>query len=147
MDFKEYQKLASTTMIYGEGNKVIYPTLGLCGEAGEVAEKVKKIMRDKEGIITEKEEVEIIVCKVGSTILHYDARAIDDLHQMLKEHGDWMEMGSKDEKPATKEGTVEHWARNSDNPISGWYGLKKNFRGDLEYTVLLKIFLIKVMRS
>ena len=54
----------------------------------------------------EKDGIEIIVCKVGSTILHYDARAIKDLHKMLKEHGDWMEMGSKDEKPATKEGTV-----------------------------------------
>ena len=48
---------------------------------------------------------------------------------MLKEHGDWMEMGSKDEKLATKEDTVEHWARSADNPIGGWYGLKKNFRG------------------
>jgi hypothetical protein len=74
--------------------------------------------------VDEKDGVEIIVCKVGSTILHYDARAIDDLYQMLKKHGDWMEMGSKDEKPATKEGTVEHWARNSDNPIGGWYGWK-----------------------
>ncbi|MFT4682204.1 MAG: hypothetical protein ACI9YU_002059 [Flavobacteriales bacterium] len=77
----------------------------------------------------EKEGVDIIVCKVSSTILHYDERAIQDLHQMLKDHGDWMEMGSKDEKPATKEGTVEHWARSSNNTIGGWYGLKKNFRG------------------
>ena len=77
----------------------------------------------------EKDGTEIIVCKVGSTILHYDARAINDLHAMLKDFGDWMPMGSKDEKAATKEGTVEHWARSEDNPIGGWYGLKKNFRG------------------
>ena len=51
------------------------------------------------------------------------------LHQILKEHGDWMLMGSKDEKAATKEGTVEHWGRSEDNPVGGWYGLKKNFRG------------------
>lgn len=77
----------------------------------------------------EKDGIEIIVCTVGKTILHYDARCINDLHQMLKEHGDWMELGSKDEKQPTKEGTVEHWGRSEDNPIGGWYGLKKNFRG------------------
>ncbi len=77
----------------------------------------------------EKDGVEIIVCVVGKTILHYDARAIKDLHAMLKKHGDWMLLGSKDEKVETKEGTVEHWARSADNPIGGWYGLKKNFRG------------------
>ena len=79
--------------------------------------------------VEEKDDREIIVCKVGKTILHYDARAINDLHQMLKEHGDWMLMGSKDEKQPAKEGTVEHWARSDENPIGGWYGLKKNFRG------------------
>ena len=54
---------------------------------------------------------------------------MQDLHEMLIKHGDWMLMGSKDEKVATKEGTVEHWGRSTDNPIGGWYGLKKNFRG------------------
>jgi hypothetical protein len=48
---------------------------------------------------------------VGSTTLHYDYRCLADLHAMLKEHGDWMELGSKDEKQDTKEGTVEHWGR------------------------------------
>ena len=79
--------------------------------------------------IDQKEGQEIIVCVVGKTILHYNARAIEDLHNMLKKHGDWMLMGSKDEKVPTKEGTVEHWARSNDNPVGGWYGLKKNFRG------------------
>ncbi len=77
----------------------------------------------------EKDGKEIIVCTVGKTVLHYDARCIADLHRMLKEYGDWMELGSKDEKQTTKEGTVEHWARSPENPIGGWYGLKKNFRG------------------
>ena len=77
----------------------------------------------------EKDGAEIIVCKVGKTILHYDARAINDLHAMLKEHGDWMLLGSKDEKADTKPDTVEHWARSEDNPIGGWYGLKKGLRG------------------
>ncbi len=76
-----------------------------------------------------KDGQEIIVCVVGKTILHYDARCITDLHQMLKGRGDWMELGSKDEKQNTTENTVEHWARSADNPIGGWYGLKKNFRG------------------
>lgn len=79
--------------------------------------------------VDEKDGREIIVCTVGSTVLHYDYRCLADLHAMLKEHSDWMELGSKDEKQETKEGTVEHWARSSDNPIGGWYGLKKNFRG------------------
>lgn len=76
-----------------------------------------------------KDGKEIIVCTVGKTILHYDFRCINDLYSMLKNHGDWMLLGSKDEKVATVEGTVEHWARSEDNPIGGWYGLKKGFRG------------------
>lgn len=79
--------------------------------------------------IDEKDGLEIIVCQVGKTILHYDARAIKDLHAMLKEHGDWMLLGSKDEKAESKPGTVEHWGRSEDNPIGGWYGLKKGLRG------------------
>jgi hypothetical protein len=79
--------------------------------------------------VDEKEGESILVCAVGKTVLHYDLRCITDLAAMLKEHGDWMLLGSKDEKQETKEGTVEHWARSTDNPIGGWYGLKKNFRG------------------
>jgi len=79
--------------------------------------------------IEEVNGAEVIVCRVGKTILHYDARAITDLHKMLKGHGDWMLLGSKDEKADAKEGTVEHWARSLENPVGGWYGLKKNFRG------------------
>ena len=53
----------------------------------------------------------VIVCVVGKTTLTYDLRAIDDLHAMLKKHGDWMELGSADEQKPAKEGTVEAWAR------------------------------------
>lgn len=50
MDFNEYQKQARKTAIYPDvGNNFQYPTIGLCGEAGEVAEKVKKIIRDRSG--------------------------------------------------------------------------------------------------
>ncbi len=79
--------------------------------------------------IDEKDGVEIIVCVVGKTVLHYDARCINDLHKMLQEHGDWMLLGSKDEKAEAKDGTVEFWGRSIDNPIGGWYGLKKGLRG------------------
>ena len=71
----------------------------------------------------------ILVCTVGSTVLHYDLRCINDLHQMLKQHGDWMELGSADEQKPAKEGTVEAWGRSPSNPIGGWYGLKKGLRG------------------
>jgi hypothetical protein len=79
--------------------------------------------------VEEKDGQDILVCTVGKSVLHYDIRCIEDLTAMLEAHGDWMPLGSKDEKQATKEGTVEHWARAQDNPIGGWYGLKKNFRG------------------
>jgi hypothetical protein len=70
-----------------------------------------------------------IVCQVGTTQLRYDLRAIEDLHAMLKAHGDWMPLGSADEQKAAAEGTVEAWARSLDNPVGGWYGLKKGLRG------------------
>ncbi|MCB0703857.1 MAG: hypothetical protein KDC34_01045 [Saprospiraceae bacterium] len=84
---------------------------------------------DYEMYMDEKDGREIIVCVVGKTILHYDARCIQDLHQMLLEFGDWMPLGSKDEKAESVEGTVEHWGRSPENPIGGWYGLKKGFKG------------------
>ena len=76
-----------------------------------------------------KDGRDILVCTVGKTILHYDYRCLEDLHQMLKKHGDWMELGSADEQKEAKEGTVEAWGRSEKNPIGGWYGLKKGFRG------------------
>ena len=66
---------------------------------------------------------------VGKTVLYYDLRCITDLHDMLKKHGDWMELGSADEQKPAKEGTIEAWGRSLDNPIGGWYGLKKGLRG------------------
>jgi hypothetical protein len=77
----------------------------------------------------ESHDPPILVCTVGKTVLHYDQTIIDDLHRMLSERGDWVELGSADEQKPTREGTVEHWARSPDNPVGGWYGLKKGFRG------------------
>jgi hypothetical protein len=70
-----------------------------------------------------------LVCQVGSTKLSYDARGIEDLHGMLKEHGDWMDLGAADEQKPAKDGTVEAWARADTNPLGGWYGLRKGYRG------------------
>src|SRR5919112_3041509 len=70
-----------------------------------------------------------IVCQVGSTQLRYHLRAIDDLHAMLKAHGDWMPLGAADEQKPAPEGSVEAWARSEDNPVGGWYGLRKGYRG------------------
>jgi hypothetical protein len=77
----------------------------------------------------EKDGKEVIVCVVGSTTLLYDARCLNDLHAMLKEHGDWMDLGGADEQKEAKPGTVEAWGRSESNPVGGWYGLKKGLRG------------------
>ena len=70
-----------------------------------------------------------LVCVVGKTELRYDLRCLDDLHAMLKKHGDWMLLGSADEQKPAVEGTVEAWGRSPKNPVGGWYGLKKGLRG------------------
>lgn len=84
---------------------------------------------DYEMYKSEKDGKDIIVCVVGKTILHYDYRCLADLHAMLKKHGDWMDLGSADEQKPAKEGTIEAWGRAENNPVGGWYGLKKGLRG------------------
>jgi len=79
--------------------------------------------------VDEKDGRQILVCTVGRTVLHYDARCIDDLHAMLVKAGDWVDLGGADEQKTTKNGTVEAWGRSESNPIGGWYGLKKGLRG------------------
>lgn len=77
MTFEEYQRKAVATAIYGAGNRVVYPTLGLCGEAGEVAEKIKKVIRDKEGVflVEDKEQIK----KELGDVLWYIANIANDL--------------------------------------------------------------------
>ncbi|MFG5383887.1 DUF6855 family protein [Yoonia sp. R2-816] len=70
-----------------------------------------------------------LIVQVGKTRLSYQLRAIDDAHAMLKAHGDWIPLGNADEGKPTKEGTLEHWARSADNPVGGYYGLRKGYRG------------------
>jgi hypothetical protein len=70
-----------------------------------------------------------LVCTVGTTVLRYQLRCIEDLNAMLRLRGEWMLLGSADEQKDAAEGTVEAWARSPDNLVGGWYGLKKGLRG------------------
>ncbi len=71
----------------------------------------------------------LLVCQVGSTKLTYLARVIEDMHAMLKRHGDWMPLGAADEQKDAADGTIEAWGRAKTNPVGGWYGQKKGYRG------------------
>jgi len=71
----------------------------------------------------------VLVCQVGSTRLTYQLRAIDDLHAWLVERGDWVDVGAADEQKPAAAGSVEAWGRDEGNPVGGWYGLRKGYRG------------------
>lgn len=73
----------------------------------------------------------LLVCQVGSTKLTYLARVLEDLPAMLAQHGDWMPLGAADEQKDAAAGTVEAWGRSPQNPVGGWYGQKKGYRGRL----------------
>ncbi|WP_432244984.1 DUF6855 family protein [Arthrobacter sp. G.S.26] len=70
-----------------------------------------------------------LVCQVGSTTLKYQLRAVEDLHAWLIEQGDWVHLGAADENKPAADGTVEAWGRDPANPVGGWYGLRKGYRG------------------
>ncbi len=70
-----------------------------------------------------------IVVRAGKDDLRYHLRALNDLHEMLKDKAGWMPLGAVDERTPAASGTVEAWARSSDNPLGGWYGLTKGMRG------------------
>ena len=67
--------------------------------------------------------------QVGSTRLSYQARAIEDLHAMLAARANWVALGNADEGKPVVQGTVEAWARAPENPVGGYYGLRKGYRG------------------
>jgi NTP pyrophosphatase (non-canonical NTP hydrolase) len=77
MTFDEYQEFARSTAIYPEDCKVIYPTLGLCGEAGEVAEKIKRHLRDGKTLFG-------VGLELGDVLWYISALA-DDLGVTLEE--------------------------------------------------------------
>jgi NTP pyrophosphatase (non-canonical NTP hydrolase) len=75
MEFNEYQRLAIKTAVYPcVGKNFVYPTLGLAGEAGEVAEKVKKIFRDSGGEMT-AEQKELLLKELGDVLWYVSAIA------------------------------------------------------------------------
>jgi hypothetical protein len=71
----------------------------------------------------------LLICQVGSTRLTYLARAVDDLHAELTARGDWVALGAADEQKPAAAGTVEEWGRSESNPVGGWYGQRKGYRG------------------
>lgn len=84
MDFKDYQKLSRKTAIYPKrGKNFIYPTLGLAGEAGEVAEKIKKVLRDNRGVVDQPRKEEI--AKELGDVLWYLAQIATELGLSLDE--------------------------------------------------------------
>ena len=76
MNFNEYQDAATKTAIYGAGNLIVYPALGLANEAGEVLGKIKKVLRDKDGVFTE-ETNKAIGDEIGDTLWYMAALARD----------------------------------------------------------------------
>jgi len=84
MDFTDYQKKAKQTAKYPIiGHGVIYPTLGLTNEAGEVAGKIKKVFRDKDGVISE-ETRDALKAELGD-VLWYLAQVATELNLSLDE--------------------------------------------------------------
>jgi hypothetical protein len=84
---------------------------------------------DLEAYRDESSDPPALVVIAAKTEVRYLLRAIDDLHAMLAAYGDWMPLGSADEQKDAAAGTVEAWARSPENPVGGWYGLKKGLRG------------------
>lgn len=71
----------------------------------------------------------LLICQVGSTRLTYLVRCLEDVPAMLEKHGDWMILGASDEKKDPAPGTLEAWGRSKSNPVGGWYGQRKGYRG------------------
>ena len=84
MELNDYQRESRKTALYPNvGNNAIYPTLGLVGEAGEVADKVKKILRDKKGIF-DKDSKDAIKFELGD-VLWYISQLSSELGYDLEE--------------------------------------------------------------
>jgi hypothetical protein len=84
---------------------------------------------DYEAYRDETADPPALVVQVGKTQLRYALGCVSDLHEMLKARGDWMPLGTADEQKPAPAGSVEAWARADDNPVGGWYGLRKGYRG------------------
>ena len=82
-EFKEYGKFVESMKVYPYTSQIIYPALGLCGEAGEVAEKIKKIIRDKNSVYKQSDKDEIL--KELGDVLFYVTALSQDLGFSLAE--------------------------------------------------------------
>jgi hypothetical protein len=67
--------------------------------------------------------------QVGATKLSYQLRCVEDAQVMLKKQSGWMLLGNADEGKPVTDGTLEAWARDPANPVGGYYGLRKGYRG------------------
>ena len=81
LTFNDYQKTTRETAIYKDG--IFYPALGLCGESGEVTDKIKKIYRDNNGIISEDNKEQLV--KEMGDVLWYLANMATDLNVTLED--------------------------------------------------------------
>jgi NTP pyrophosphatase (non-canonical NTP hydrolase) len=89
MRFSDYQRQSRVTAVYpGAGANLTYPALGLCGEAGETAEKVKKMLRDDGGVLTD-ERREALAAELGDVLWYVAQLATEaglDLEQIAEEN-------------------------------------------------------------
>lgn len=91
MNFKEYQEKARNTAVYPSDSEIIYPILGLAGETGEVCEKLKKQIRDKEGDLDDPIFLKAIGAELGDIIWYISNLASDlrlDLDQIAQHNLD-----------------------------------------------------------
>lgn len=78
MTLNEYQEHALETAVYPEKYKVVYPALGLAGEAGETADKIKKVLRGDDGGVLTDEKRQAVAMEIGD-VLWYCATLANDL--------------------------------------------------------------------
>ena len=97
--------------------------------------ELSKSARTTEGLLTTAPEDRQVIADAVRADAQYlvttdvDDFAIEDLHAWLVQQGDWVPLGAADEKKEPAAGTVEEWGRSPDNPVGGWYGLRKGYRG------------------
>lgn len=102
MTLNEYQKFTSTTALYpNAGNNLIYPILGLCGESGELAEKMKKLIRDDNNVLTE-ERRRLMIMELGD-VLWYVSQVARELNMDLEDvaHENIAKLTSRKERGVT----------------------------------------------
>jgi hypothetical protein len=98
--------------------------------------KTPSLSSDYQAWRDETQKPAALVVHVGTTKLSYQLRGLEDAHAMLKAHGGWMALGNADEGKPVQPETVEAWARDSANPVGGYYGLRKGYRGRFANYVL-----------